>query len=45
MTAAQLMTSEVHVVRPGTSVNEAMQTMTAGRFGIFPWLTTAGWLG
>nr|WP_294544122.1 CBS domain-containing protein [uncultured Rhodopila sp.] len=36
MTAAQLMTSEVHVVRPETSVNEAMQTMTAGHFRHLP---------
>jgi CBS domain-containing protein len=36
MTAAQLMTSEVHVIHPGTSVHEAMQTMTAGRFRHLP---------
>jgi CBS domain-containing protein len=36
MTAAQLMTAEVHVVSPQTSVNEAMQTMTAGRFRHLP---------
>jgi CBS domain-containing protein len=36
MTAAQLMTSEVHVVHPETSVNEAMQTMTAGHFRHLP---------
>jgi CBS domain-containing protein len=36
MTAAQLMTRDVHVVRPETSVNEAMQTMTTGRFRHLP---------
>jgi CBS domain-containing protein len=36
MSAAQLMTSEVQVVRPSTTVAEAMQLMTSGRFRHLP---------
>jgi CBS domain-containing protein len=36
MTAGQLMTRAVQVARPETTVNEAMQMMTAGRFRHLP---------
>lgn len=36
MTAGQLMTRAVQVARPDTSVREAMQIMTAGRFRHLP---------
>ena len=36
MTAGQLMTRAVQVANPGTTVNEAMQLMTAGRFRHLP---------
>ena len=36
MTAGQLMTRAVQVAHPGTTVNEAMQLMTAGRFRHLP---------
>jgi CBS domain-containing protein len=36
MTAGQLMTRAVQVARPDTTVDQAMQTMTAGRFRHLP---------
>ena len=36
MTAAQLMTSGLHTAAPGTSVAEATEMMTAGRFRHLP---------
>ena len=36
MTAGQLMTRAVHVAHPDTTVEQAMQMMTAGRFRHLP---------